>query len=58
MLESNRCSIRQFKHSDWEEVAKLFRNSTVRKYLGGIRSEESIQTLLEEMLQQENKSYY
>lgn len=58
MLESNRCSIRQFKHSDWEEVAELFKNSTVRKYLGGIRSEESIQTLLEEMIEQENKSYY
>lgn len=50
MFESERCLIKTLQKKDFVDVKKLFVNPEVRAFLGGIREESSVQTLLEEAL--------
>lgn len=58
MFESERCLITIFQKSDNVNVKKLYMNSEVRKYLGGVREENSIKAGLEEILHPAADSYY
>ena len=58
MLETERCNIKIFKKIDFLDVKKIFINPEVRKFLGGIRHEESIYVLLDEMLNPSDNSFY
>ena len=58
MFETERCSINPFQKSDCSDVKKLYANQEVRKFLGGIRPEESTNLVLEEMLDPNQNSFY
>ncbi|WP_045520874.1 GNAT family N-acetyltransferase [Neobacillus niacini] len=58
MFETERCFINTFKKTDFVDVKKLFVNPEVRKFLGGIRQEDAIQVLLDEMLNTSDNSFY
>ena len=58
LFETERCYINTFKKTDYADVKKLFVNQKVRKYLGGIRDEESILMVLESMLNPSDSAYY
>lgn len=58
MLESKRCLINPFQTSDLEDVKTLYVNPKVRKYLGGIPAEDTIEGALKEMLSPSGNSYY
>lgn len=58
MFETERCFINTFKKADYPDVKKLFVNQDVRKFLGGIREEESIQVVLDSMHYSSDISYY
>lgn len=58
MLETKRCSIKPFQESDAVDVQQLYTNQEVRKYLGGIRQEDSINEVLNEMLHPSKDSFY
>lgn len=58
MFETERLLMNVFQKSDFEDVKKLFINPLVRKYLGGIREEQAIGTLMEEMLCQLDDAFY
>ena len=47
MFATERCFINALQKTDFTDVKRLFVNTEVRKFLGGIRDEESIQVLLE-----------
>lgn len=47
-----------FQHSDAQDVKNLYRNPEVRKYLGGIRPDDSIKVQLDAMLYPSKDSYY
>lgn len=49
MFETKRCHVTLFKRSDFEEVKEVFLNHEVRKYLGGIVEEKSIEAALDGM---------
>lgn len=58
MFETERCSINTFQKSDFVDVKQLYQNEEVRKYLGGIRPEDSIEVALDEMLYPSDDSFY
>lgn len=58
MFVTERCFINSFKKTDYADVKKLFVNQDVRKFLGGIRDEESIQVVLDDMLNPSGNSFY
>ncbi|MBD3107936.1 GNAT family N-acetyltransferase [Bacillus sp. AGMB 02131] len=58
MLETGRCLIMPFGKTDLLDVKKLFINAEVRKFLGGIRQEESIQELFDDMLNSSDRSSF
>jgi [ribosomal protein S5]-alanine N-acetyltransferase len=58
LVETGRCLIKRFQKSDYVDVKKLYVNEEVRKFLGGIRQEDSIITVLEEMLNASDNSFY
>ncbi|QCR31238.1 GNAT family N-acetyltransferase [Lysinibacillus sp. SGAir0095] len=58
MFETNRCLIQTFGKFDFKDVRKLYLNPEVRKFLGGIKQEESIPKVLEYMLNPDADSYY
>ncbi|WP_272495725.1 GNAT family N-acetyltransferase [Bacillus pinisoli] len=59
LLETYRCFINPFEEKDYSDVKKLFTYQEVRRFLGGIRDEESIQQVLDDMLDPtENSSFY
>lgn len=58
MFETKRCFINTFQKSDYVDVKKLYLNQEVRKYLGGIRKEYSIEVVLDEMLYSSDDSFY
>ncbi|RXY98407.1 GNAT family N-acetyltransferase [Fictibacillus sp. S7] len=58
MFETERCFINTFKKTDFVDVKKVFVNPEVRKFLGGIRQEDSIKVLLDEMLNSSDHSFY
>jgi [ribosomal protein S5]-alanine N-acetyltransferase len=58
LLESKRCLINPFQTSDYEDVKTLYVNPEVRKYLGGIPTEDSIKGTFKEMVNPAYTSYY
>ncbi|WP_368505143.1 GNAT family N-acetyltransferase [Alkalihalophilus sp. As8PL] len=58
MFETERCFVRTFQKSDYIDVKKLYVNEEVRKFLGGTRQENSIEVVLDEMLNSSPNSYY
>ncbi len=50
MIETNRCTMIPFQKTDDDEVKQLYRNHDVRRYLGGIQTEDDLQSIFEEML--------
>jgi len=58
LFETKRCLINPLRTSDSEEVKRLFENPEVRKYLGGIPTEASIEGTLNEMLNLADTAYY
>ncbi|MFC0273475.1 GNAT family N-acetyltransferase [Metabacillus herbersteinensis] len=58
MFETKRCYVNIFMKSDFADVEKLYLNEKVRRYLGGIREESSIVTVLDEMHNSSEDSWY
>lgn len=58
MLETERCLINTIKKSDYIDVENLYGNDEVRKFLGGIRSGDSIKEVFADMLNAGKDSYY
>lgn len=58
LFETERCLIKSFQKSDYVDVKKLYVNEEVRKFLGGILQEDSIITVLDEMLNASDNSFY
>ncbi len=58
MFETARCYLRTFSQTDYGDVKKLFADPDVRKYLGGIRDEESISGVMQSMLAPSNSDFY
>ncbi|WHY87354.1 GNAT family N-acetyltransferase [Neobacillus novalis] len=58
MFETERCIINTFQKSDYFDTKKLFVNQEVRRFLGGIRQEDSIGVVMEEMLHSSDDSFY
>ncbi|MEI3604820.1 GNAT family N-acetyltransferase [Pseudogracilibacillus sp. SE30717A] len=58
MFKTKRCFINTFLKSDYVDVRELFVNQEVRKFLGGIRQEDSIKVVLDEMLNSSDDSFY
>jgi [ribosomal protein S5]-alanine N-acetyltransferase len=58
LFETERCFINSFQKLDYDDVKKLYINKEVRNFLGGIREEDSIRVVLDEMLNSNEDSYY
>ncbi|MFF2449559.1 GNAT family N-acetyltransferase [Neobacillus sp. NPDC058068] len=58
MFETDRCFINIIQESDYFDVKKLYVNQEVRRYLGGIRQEDSIREVMDEMLNSSDDSFY
>lgn len=58
LFETERCLIHTLQKSDTMDVKKLYVNQEVRKYLGGIRQEHSIDRVLDDMLNAGTDSMY
>jgi [ribosomal protein S5]-alanine N-acetyltransferase len=58
LFETERCLINTLQKSDFVDVKKLYVNHDVRKFLGGIRDEDSIRVVLDEMLDSKDDSFY
>lgn len=58
LFETERCFIRTFQKSDYIDVKKLYVDEEVRKFLGGTRQENSIEIVLDEMLNSSTDSFY
>ncbi|MFJ5714303.1 GNAT family N-acetyltransferase [Neobacillus sp. NPDC093127] len=58
MFETERCSINTFQKSDYFDVKKLYVNQEVRRFSGGIRQEDSIGVVMDEMLNSSDDSFY
>lgn len=58
LFETERCLIHTLQRSDTMDVKKLYINQEVRKYLGGTREENSIEQVLEDMLNAGSDSMY
>lgn len=58
LFETKRCLINTFQKFDYDEVKLLYMNQEVRNFLGGIREEDSIIEVLNEMLHSNADSYY
>lgn len=57
-METIRCSLSQVKQTDYKDIKELFQNKKVREFLGGIRTETSIEETFIEMLNSVNDSKY
>jgi hypothetical protein len=58
LFETERCFINPFQKSDYFDVKKLYVNQEVRRFLGGIRQEDSIGVVMDEMLNSSDDSFY
>lgn len=57
-METSRCRLEILKESDYEKVKELYLNEVVRKYLGGIISNESFNNSFRNMLTCEASAFY
>lgn len=58
MFETERCTINRLQETDYSDVEKIYANQEVRKFLGGIRNEESVRGIVEEMLTSSHESFH
>ncbi len=58
MLETERCELCLIGRADAADVKGLYQNEEVRKYLGGVREEESMGAVMDEMLHPEEGAFY
>ncbi|MEC0666389.1 MULTISPECIES: GNAT family N-acetyltransferase [Priestia] len=58
MFETERCLINTIEAPDYTDVKNLYGNDEVRKFLGGIRSDNSIKEVFADMLNSGNDSFY
>lgn len=58
MFETERCTINRLQESDYSVVEKVYANQEVRKFLGGIRNEDSMREIFEEMLTSSHESFH
>ncbi len=58
MLETKRCLVLPLMHEDFEEVALLYANQSVRRYLGGVLETDSVKAMFTEMIEPDNQSFY
>lgn len=58
MLETKRCVINVLQESDYSDVRKIYANQEVRKFLGGIQTEDSTRMAFEKMLNSRQKSFH
>lgn len=58
LFETERCFMNTFQKSDYMDVKKLYVNQKVRKYLGGTRQDNSIEQVLDDMLNSGTDSIY
>jgi len=58
LFETERCIINSFQKLDYEDVKKLYINKEVRNFLGGIRDDDAIRVVLNEMLYSNEDSNY
>lgn len=56
LFETKRCSLIIFQETDRKDVAQLFVNPEVRAFLGGVRTRDTIRSILDEMLAPEDDS--
>lgn len=57
-IKTSRCKLDTLRKSDYEKVKELFTNEEVRKFLGGIVSNESFSNVFHNMLTCDNNSFY
>ncbi|HDR7325982.1 hypothetical protein BWGOE3_55050 [Bacillus mycoides] len=58
MIETKRCLLDKIHELDYENIKELYLNQKVRKYLGGPRKEETIEDILNDMLNPDENSWY
>ncbi|GAA0614668.1 GNAT family N-acetyltransferase [Virgibacillus siamensis] len=58
MLETTRCHFRNVQKSDLPDVKRLYKNEKVREYLGGVRQDDTITALFEDMLSDSNDLHW
>lgn len=58
LFKTERCTLSIFRQSDYGDAEKIFANSRVRAFLGGIREPKSVAASLENMANPEEGSYY
>ena len=58
MIETNRCTMDKVKDSDYEKIRELYTNVKVRKFLGGVVSNERFKSSFTDMLTFEEDSFY
>lgn len=58
MIETNRCRMNRVQNSDYEEVRKLYSDDSVRKFLGGIVSNERFHSSFNNMIICDENSCY
>ncbi len=57
-LETERCVLTPFQRTDYDEVKQVYMNQEVRRYLGGVRTEDHLQQIVEEMLHTREEEYW
>lgn len=58
LFRTERCTINRLQESDYSDVEKIYANQEVRKFLGGIRTEDSIRVAFEEMLTSSQETFH
>jgi len=58
MIETNRCFMTRVQYSDYEELKELYTDERVRKFLGGIVSNERFDASFNNMITCNENSYY
>lgn len=58
LFETMRSKINVLQQSDYIDVERIYENEKVREFLGGIRQEDSIRVIFEEMLNANRESFY
>ena len=58
ILETNRCVMMPFQKTDYDEVKQLYMNQEVRRYLGGVRKEEELPLIFDEMCHTRDENHW
>lgn len=58
MIETNRCRLNKIQDSDYEKIRELYTNEKVRKFLGGVVSNERFNNSFNDMLTCDEECFY